>query len=186
MGAAAEPCGGAAPGMADMSRLPWQRNPDGGFIAYPEGDDRPERRVTLYWAPKAAHEPQGAPEWRWFADWPGKFSVGGRAYAKQQAADEATEAWGRAIATADQRDTAERPIRAFVDRLVSTGLFDLADIDFQNLPQPQLSKLMDELTAIWKGHDGGSVYRKQIHEVMKVLSMELFRRRLAAETPRKS
>ncbi|HTJ58040.1 MAG TPA: hypothetical protein VL418_10805 [Devosiaceae bacterium] len=168
------------------ARLPWRRQPQGGFIAYPNGEDSPEQRATLFWTPKAAHEPEGAPEWHWLVEWEGRFRFADNAYSKQQGADRATEAWWLEIALADRREREERPIRVFINRLLETGLYDLADIDFQNLPQPQLAKLMDDLTAIWRGQkDGGSIYRKQIHEVIKVLSMELFRRRTLPADGRK-
>ncbi|HTJ56681.1 MAG TPA: hypothetical protein VL418_03840 [Devosiaceae bacterium] len=162
--------------MAD--RLPWRRHAEGGFIAYPNGEGSPEQRATLYWVQKAASEPEGAPEWHWLVEWEGRFRFADRAYSKQQGADRATEQWRLQVALVDRSEREERPIRAFVDRLVETGLYDLADIDFQNLPQPQLAELMKDLTAIWKGQkDGGSIHGKQVHEAIKVLSMELFRRR---------
>jgi hypothetical protein len=79
--------------MAD--RFPWEPHPEGGFIAYPEGRDHPERRARLTpWTTG----PKGAYSWTIFYD--GQV-ISDIADSKQSASDAANARWPRIIELAE-------------------------------------------------------------------------------------
>lgn len=161
-------------------RLQWKRRAEGGFIAYPNGDEHPDQYVTLVYIPTPANIPPGGPEWFWRAKWGDRFSVNGRAYAKQPGADAAAAGWFEAVAEAEKREKTDRPVRAFITKLVETGEYDLADLDIERMSYPDLIRMMDECTRRWQG---GAVYPKcefgeAIEAVIALLSAEFHRRRI--------
>jgi hypothetical protein len=90
------------------TRLPWTRNPAGGFVAYPEGETFRARRAELV--------PNTASHYRWM--WRTLYDAAawaGDCVERQEAADAATTAWPGV-----KRDAAERAARAAEDEALRT------------------------------------------------------------------
>lgn len=95
-------------------RLPWKRqhaDPE-SYIAHPEGDGTAPRARIEY----AMSRPRETC-WLWWAIWPGRFNVTGSAGSKQDAADRATEAYWRHIASTPKWSL---PVEPLVPPVVAT------------------------------------------------------------------
>jgi hypothetical protein len=68
------------------NRLPWQRNPKGGYIAYPEGEALPRRHATVH------YDGVSSIKWAWLVRWEDAVESGHKP-TKQEAANEATARW---------------------------------------------------------------------------------------------
>ena len=147
-------------------RLPWQRNPEGGYIAYPEGEHRKTRRaeIRLYWA----------------SDWPWRWWVlcddareSGHEKSRQIASDRANEAWPRVkergLVLAIQKAEAEA-LATNVRRMMSKGDLPLSIFGIEKAD----SKKLTDIIAIVKNE--GSL-TGLARELVEACSAELFRRR---------
>ncbi|MCF1744868.1 hypothetical protein [Paradevosia shaoguanensis] len=83
------------PTKTNMPRLPWQRHPNGGFIAYPHGPEHADRFASI--GAKDWTKPEGGAQYGWMVYWKDRFERHGGSPSTQQAADDATSAWWLAL-----------------------------------------------------------------------------------------
>lgn len=130
------------------SRLKWQRNPAGGFVAYPDGEHLPGRRAELR---REGHS--RAMPWTWLilCD---AARASGVAVDHQEASDRANEAWPRVKAEAavlSARAAGDEALRTLVQRQVNKGDLTLSLFEIQTSPTERLTQI------IWLVRDAGGL-----------------------------
>jgi hypothetical protein len=150
------------------SRLPWQRNPKGGFIAYPEGEHFKERLATL------SFDQTSSIPWHWWISYDAA-KKSNHAKTMQAAADAATEAWPRMKAGAARLAAlaAEaEALRTNVQRMMSMGDISLSLFEIETSSSDRLRKIIAIATDV--GGLGGPG-----KPLVEGCSAELFKRRTA-------
>lgn len=151
------------------SRLPWQRNPAGGFIAYPEGE-----RFRDRWAKVEPNTASGQAPWQWLVSWDAGRDHGVAA-TRQAAADQATEAWpgtrrrGEAIAA---KQAEEEALRTLVQRMATKGDLSLSVFGIETSSSDKLRSIIWLLT-----HGGLGSIDGPAKPLVQACSSELGRRR---------
>jgi hypothetical protein len=147
-------------------RLPWQRNPAGGFIAYPEGEHRKDRSAEL------TKHSTGGYSWRWVVH-AGAARTGGDAPTQQEGADAAAAVWPAIVAEAERLNTvaaeAER-LRTMVQRMCQKGDLSLEVFGIEESATDRLT------TIIGLVKDAGGL-NGPAKPLVEACSAELFRRR---------
>lgn len=149
-------------------RLPWQRNPAGGFIAYPEGEQFKDRVATI------RHDMTSSVPWHWWISYDAA-KKSDHAKTKQAAADAATAAWplmkADAARLADIAAEAET-LRTKVRRMMKLGDVPLSDFAIATSSSDQLRRIIDMAREVG-GLDGPG------RPLVQACSAELYRRRTA-------
>jgi hypothetical protein len=146
-------------------RLPWQRNPKGGYIAYPEGEEFPRRHATVH------YDGVSSIKWAWLVRWEDAVESGHKP-SKQEAANEATDRWpvivrnGMALAAAKaEADKLEADVR----RQMTVGDLPLGYF-IDGADSKKLTRILDLVKA------GGGL-NGPAKGLVEACSAELFRRR---------
>ena len=155
--------------MAATPRLKWIREKD-RFAAYPVGHDKP-RRAAFIW-PNTAR----TGSWAWTTIWDGWFAESGTGETKQEAADAATGAWWRLVATDIPRD-----VETEVAVLVARALVMPPPNSLFSEDRDYLVKLNRALAALYAADLRGERLPPPIKNLMENLSAELYRRRINTE-----
>lgn len=146
-----------------MSRLPWRRSREGGFVAFPDGDNVPERCARI--RPMVSRS--GA--YSWSAAYDGA-SIGGVADSAQEASDAANEAWGRvpALALKQNRQAAEEArLSGLIDAAMPTLDPDLTPFAIGTASQATLTWLITRATKRAQAPGRG--------KLVNALSVELYK-----------
>ena len=155
--------------MPVLQRLKWTKQQD-RFAAYPVGFDQARRFVSIWPNPGRSNT------WAWNAIWDGWFAESGVGESKQEAADAATEAWWRLVATPIPRDV-EGEIAVLIARAPvmppPNSLFS-EDRDY-------LVRLNRALASLYAAELRSEQLPAPIKSLMENLSAELYRRRLNPE-----
>ena len=150
-------------------RLPWEAHPEGGFIAYPEGRQHPNRYARMQrWATGQAGS------WQWWTNYEGS-SISDIADSKQAASDAANRAWPKVIEkarAADRRLTWEATQIEMIARAergeIHPAYFANANADYENM--------MWIMTRI-KPRPGMAAISAGLQRLVDALSAEFARRR---------
>src|SRR5687767_4257243 len=98
------------------NRLPWRPHPEGGFIAYPDGEEHADRFARL-----ERNASSGSIDtWNWRCRH-GPAIRYGAGNSRQEAADEATEAWPAMAPLAEELEAAARAQRDW-DELIAAAI----------------------------------------------------------------
>lgn len=146
-----------------MSRLPWRRVVEGGFVAYPDGDNVPERLARI--RPMVSRS--GAYSWSVAYD---GANISGVADSAQEASDAANEAWGMvpALALKQNRQAAEEArLSGLIDAAMPTLDPDLTPFAIGTASQATLTWLITRATK--KGQAPGR------GKLVNALSVELYK-----------
>jgi hypothetical protein len=161
-------------------RLPWRRDPRGGFIAYPDGDEHPDRCARVYYAPTSTG---GVNVWHWWTSY-GKAHQSGVASSKQSAAEVATTVWPQMAEEAEKTDAAEQEARELVDIIAAAvddgdaTRLDVANASYQRLINANWHLRKHLERRLHAGEPTGNV-----EAVMAAISSELYARRRRRKTP---
>lgn len=160
-------------------RLPWLRSEDGGFVAHPLGEHRPDDRARVFWQPKAASSPEGAQEWHWTLAY-GDASAMGSAFTKQAAADAATVAWGPLIASVAERSEHEVALQAMLGAIRAD---QPAVLDVTGASEKLLLAINWHIAKdMERERSGGPALPAAERQLAEAISAELFRRRSGAKS----
>lgn len=127
---------------AHPTRLPWQSFPEGGFIAYPDGEEHRDRFATLSTLISSGG-------WTWTVR-SADAVITGYAASKQAAADAATEAWPKVVETACQlAATAARDAQrlAMIDAIADDPDPDLSSFGVEEANYENLMWIMDRIRS---------------------------------------
>lgn len=150
-----------------MSRFQWQRDPDGGFIAYPDGEAFPDRNGQIEKRPHDASWP-----WVWRARY-GEARASDKSKTQQAAADAIREAWpalverGAELASKAAEDEA---LRTLVQRMTMKGDLALGVFGIEASDSDRLRRI------IWLVKDAGGL-DGPAKPLVDACSVELGRRR---------
>lgn len=154
-------------------RLPWKRNPAGGFIAFPEGESFRTRFAAL------RRDQTSAIPWQWWICYDDAKRAD-HAATRQAAADAATAAWpamkaeaARLAALAAEAEA----LRTLVQRMMSEGDLPLSLFE---IPTAESSKLLRIIDLARSNATGGPA-----QPLVAACSAELFRRRSERGAPAK-
>ena len=153
-----------------VNRLPWQKHPEGGFIAYPEG----ERFKTRFAA--IGHDQASSVPWQWRIVYDAARRAD-HAHTKQGAADAVTAAWPAAKAEATRLAgiAAEREaLRTNVRPMMAKGDLPLSIFEIATAPSERLT------TIIWLVKDAGGL-EGPAKPLVEACSLEPGRRRTAGD-----
>jgi hypothetical protein len=149
-------------------RLPWQRNPEGGYIAYPEGEEFPRRVAEIY------YDATSATKWKWLVRWEDAVQSN-HAHDKQLAANEATARWPivkrDGIALAAVKAEAVK-LQTDVRRVLDGEDVPLTAFGIESANSKKLTRIIDIVKA-----EGG--LNGPAKSLVEACSAELFRRRTA-------
>jgi hypothetical protein len=148
------------------ARLPWEPHPEGGFIAYPEGRDRPERRARMTpWTTG----PQGAYSWSVFYDGQVITDI---ADSKQSASDAANERWPRVMELAEAAARRSAWEANELEMIAKAERGEIGPEYFANeaASYENMMWVMDRLKR-------KRPFSENVAKVIDVLSREFFRRR---------
>ncbi len=147
-------------------RLPWKPNPEGGYIAYPEGERFENRRATI------RYDETSSIKWQWWIVYDDAKKAD-HARSKQAAADAATAAWplmkaeaGRLAAEAAETEA----LRTLIQRMMSKGDLPLSVFGIEDSDNERLKHI------IWLVRDAGGL-DGPAKPLVEACSAELFRRR---------
>lgn len=154
------------------ARLPWQKNPSGGFITYPEGEEHSGRRAIVWYS---VSHPKGS-QWRWTVGWDKWFRETGLAATKQAAADAATEAWWRQKQTPIPRD-----IEGEIEAILAALLTKPPPSDLLREDGDYLRRLMHAIRLKWERDLRRETAPCQVMDLIAAMSEELYARRLNGE-----
>jgi hypothetical protein len=148
-------------------RLPWQRNPKGGYIAHPEGVGFPRRVATVH------YDGVSSIKWAWLVRWEDAVESGHKP-SKQEAANEATARWPvvvrNGMALAAERAEREK-LEADVRRVMAGGGdVPIEHFEIGTADSARLVRILDLVKA--GGGLGGPA-----KGLVDACSAELFRRR---------
>ena len=147
-------------------RLPWQRNPKGGYISYPEGDGFPRRHATVH------YDSVSSIKWAWLVRWEDAVESGHKP-TKQEAANEATARWPvvvrNGMAMAAERAEREK-LEADVRRVMAGEDVPIEHFGIGTADSARLIRILDLVKA-----EGG--LHGPARGLVEACSAELFRRR---------
>jgi hypothetical protein len=119
-------------------RLPWQRNPEGGFIAYPEGEQFKDRFACI------RHDMTSSVPWHWRISYD-EAKRANHAMTKQAAADAATVAWPEMKAEAarlSQLAAEAEALRTMVQRMMLKGDLSLSLFAIESSDSDRLRRII--------------------------------------------
>lgn len=151
--------------MAEQ-RLPWRRRPGGDFIAHPEGE-HPGRMAEI------RYDTTSSTKWTWFITYD-LARASGVNTTPQEAADAATDAWGRVKAEAAAlsiKASAEEALRSLVYRQCDKGDLPLIAFEIETSSSEQLRHILWLITD--RKALGGLA-----QPLVSACSRELFHRRI--------
>ena len=153
-------------------RLPWQRNPKGGYIAYPEGEAFPRQHATVH------YDGVSSIKWAWLVRWEDAVESGHKP-SKQEAANEATARWPvvvrNGMAMAAERAEREK-LEADVRRVMAGEDVPIERFGIGTADSARLVRILDFVKA--EGGLGGPA-----KGLVEACSAELFRRRAGGSSP---
>lgn len=165
--------------MPNPPRLPWQRSPSDGFIAYPEGQVHHDRFATV----ARGIDSGGSKVWRWAARYGAALHTG-QARSKQEAADAVTAVWPAMEAAARgvlEGEAAKHRLVQMVDRAEQDG--DPEPFAVTTAPYQELIDVNWHLGQRFDRKRRAGEPTDALERVMGAISAELFRRRQRGDVP---
>jgi hypothetical protein len=154
-------------------RLPWHCDPDGSFVAHPEGEEHADRFARL-----ECGGTEGTTEvWEWLLGY-GKARRFGIAHSRDAAADAAADAWPSMRGEAAQLELAERAeaeLISLIDAAVESG--DLRSIHVEDTPYRLLIQANHHLREHLEARLAVGDDTEKVEAVMAIVSAETFIRR---------
>ena len=155
--------------MSPVARLKWRKE-SGRYAAYPLGSHHSEMVAML--TPNIAKYQS----WVWRVNWPGWFVEHGFSENKQSAADAATDAWWKCVATEVPRDIEGEVMLIAARVMVRPPPNSLYAED-----SAFLTSLMNTVRLQYQDELKHNALPRPVKDMMSNLSEELFRRRIRAD-----
>ncbi|XAI96323.1 hypothetical protein [Microcystis phage Mae-JY30] len=152
----------------ERARLPWRRaTGHRGYVAFPEGEARPERQAVIEF-----HPPSNG--WRWRVAYDGAASSGSAATV-QSASDAANAAWPAVVADAKRKAAATEWERRHWELIGKIERGELPPEHFANAAA-DYENLMWTMDRI-KPRPGEGAISAGLQRLVNAISREFFRRR---------
>jgi hypothetical protein len=154
-------------------RLPWHCDPDGSYVAYPEGDEHPDCFARL-----ERGGGSGSREvWEWLLGY-GKARRFGIAHSREAAADAAADGWPSMQDEAEQLEEADKTkarLTCLIDEAIDSG--DLGPLDVEHMPYQLLVEASHHLRQHLELRLAAGEETDRVEAVNAIISDELLARR---------